>query len=211
MAKSTVQLFRAKPSGRLTLILSIAGVALVMFGIGYGVAHFPPGAETASGASQNAESPAPSPAAPMKAGNLADLLPGLEAKVAANPNDVDQRVLLAQTYGELGQRDKGVKEMRTAHRAAPQDARITILLATALMDGGPQSDLRESYKLLGDAVSRKPEVAPMARLYQGDILMKLGDNRGALKVWKEYLGKMPAGDPRRTLFEDKIAQASVPR
>ena len=210
MAKSTVQLFQARPSGRLTLILSIAGVALVMFGIGYGVAHLQPVAETAAGADQNAAA-APSQAAPMKAGNLADLLPGLEAKVAANPNDVEQRVLLGQTYGELGQRDKAIKELRTAHRAAPQDARITILLATALMDGGPQSDLRESYKLLGEAVSNKPEVAPMARLYQGDILMKLGDNRGALKVWKEYLGKMPAGDPRRTLFEDKIAQASAPR
>ncbi|MGE5240018.1 MAG: tetratricopeptide repeat protein [Bacteroidota bacterium] len=210
MAKSTVQLFQSKPSGRLTLILSIAGVALVMFGIGYGVAHFRPGAETTSGTSQNAATP-PSQAAPVKAGNLADLLPGLEAKVAANPNDVEQRVLLGQTYGELGQRDKAIKELRTAHRNAPQEARITILLATALMDGGPQSDLRESYKLLGEAVSRKPEVAPMARLYQGDILMKLGDNRGALKVWKEYLGKMPADDSRRTLFEDKIAQASAPR
>ncbi len=211
MAKSTVQLFRAKPSGRLTLILSIAGVALVMFGIGYGIAHFQPGAETTSGTNQNATMPAPAQAAPMKAGNLADLLPGLEAKVAANPNDVEQRVLLGQTYGELGQRDKAIKELRTAHRTAPQDARITILLATILMDGGPQGDLRESYKLLGEAVSRKPEVAPMARLYQGDILMKLGDNRGALKVWKEYLGKMPAGDPRRALFEDQIAQASAPR
>ena len=209
MAKSTMQLFQTKPSRRLTLMLSAVGVALVMFGIGYGVAHLQPGAETAAGTSQNAATPAPSQATPMNAGNLADLLPGLEAKVAANPNDVDQRVLLAQTYGELGQRDKGIKELRTAHRAAPQDARITILLATALMDGGPQSDLRESYKLLGEAVSRKPEVAPMARLYQGDILTKLGDTRGALKVWKDYLGKMPADDPRRAMFEDKIAQVTV--
>lgn len=207
MAKSTMQLFQTRPSRRLTLMLSVAGVALVMFGIGYGVAHLQPGAESADGADRNAVTP-PSPAAPVNAGNLADLLPGLEAKVAANPNDVEQRVLLGQTYGELGQRDKAIKELRTAHRAAPQDARVTILLATALMDGGPQSDLRESYKLLGEAVSRKPEVAPMARLYQGDILVKLGDSKGALKVWKEYLGRMPAGDPRRALFEDKIAQAS---
>lgn len=207
MAKSTMQLFQTRPSRRLTLMLSVAGVALVMFGIGYGVAHLQPGAESADGAGRNAVT-RPSPAAPVNAGNLADLLPGLEAKVAANPNDVEQRVLLGQTYGELGQRDKAIKELRTAHRAAPQDARVTILLATALMDGGPQSDLRESYKLLGEAVSRKPEVAPMARLYQGDILVKLGDSKGALKVWKEYLGRMAAGDPRRALFEDKIAQAS---
>lgn len=210
MAKSTMQLFQTRPSRRLTLMLGAVGVALVMFGIGYGFARFQPGVETEAGTSRNAETP-PSPAAPMNAGNLADLLPGLEAKVAANPQDVDQRVLLAQTYGELGQHDKAVRELRTAHRAAPPDARIDILLATALMDGGAAKDLRESYRLLDEAVGRKPEVAPMARLYQGDILTRLGDTRGALRVWKDYLGKMPAGDPRRTLFEDKIAQASAPR
>jgi cytochrome c-type biogenesis protein CcmH/NrfG len=209
MAKSTMQLFQTKPSRRLTLMLSAVGVALVMFGIGYGVAHLQAGGESGGDTSRNAGPPPASPAAPMNAGNLADLLPGLEAKVAANPNEVEQRVLLGRTYGELGQRDKAIKELRGAHRAAPRDARITILLATALMDGGPRGDLRESYKLLGEAVSRKPEVAPMARLYQGDILVKLGDNPGALRVWREYLDKMPADDPRRTLFEDKIAQVST--
>jgi cytochrome c-type biogenesis protein CcmH len=155
--------------------------------------------------------PAPPEQAPAKAGNLADLLPGLEAKVAADPKNVDQRVLLGQTYGELGQWDKAVKELRNAHRAAPKDARITIVLATALMNGGTPGELRESYKLLDEAVGRKPEVAPMARLYQGDILMKLGEEQRALKVWQDYLGKMPADDPRRKLFEDQIAQASAPR
>lgn len=211
MARSTMQSFLTRPSRGLTVMLAAAGVALVMFGVGYGFARFQSGAGTMTGTNANVATPPPSPATSTSAGNLADLLPGLEAKVATNPDNVDQRVLLAQTYGELGQRDKAIKELHTAHRAAPQEARITILLATALMDGGVQSDLRESYKLLDAAVSRKPEVASMARLYQGDILMKLGDTRGALKVWKDYLGKMLPGDPRRTLFEDKIAQASAPR
>jgi len=207
MARSTVQLFQTRPSRRLTVLLGAAAVVLAMFGIGYGVGRFQPATETTTDNKPNVETPPP--ATSPNAGNLADLLPGLEAKVAANPDNVDQRVLLAQTYGELGLRDKSIKELRTAHRAAPRDARITILLATALMDGGAPNDLRESYKLLGDAVSSKPEVAPMARLYQGDILMKLGDARGAVKVWKDYLGEMPTGDPRRAMFEDKIAQASA--
>jgi cytochrome c-type biogenesis protein CcmH/NrfG len=215
MAKSTVQLFQTKPSHRLVFILAVAGLALLMFGIGYGLGQLKPepANQAMTGGNPNGEMPPPATPdqAPKSAGNLADLLPVLEAKVAADPKNVDQRVLLGQTYAELGQRDKAVKELRTAHRAAPKDARIAIVLAATLMNGGTPDELRESYKLLGEAVSRKPEVAPMARLYQGDILVKLGDSRGALKVWKDYLQKMPAGDPQRTLFENKIAQASASR
>ena len=208
MTKSTMQLFPTKPSHRLTFMLVAVGVVLVMFGVGYGLGQIRPADAAKSGGNAGDETASP-PAS--SAGNLADLLPGLEAKVAANPDNVDQRVLLGQTYAELGQRDKAIKELRAAHRAASQDARVAIVLATALMNGGAPAELRESFKLLGEAVGRKPEVAPMARLYQGDILTKLGDEQGALRIWKDYLRKMPAGDPQRTLFEDKIAQASAPR
>ena len=212
-AKSTVQLFQTKPSHRLVFIFAVVGLALLMFGVGYGLGQLKPepGNQAMAGGNPNGEMPHPATAdeAPKSAGNLADLLPVLESKVAADPKNVDQRVLLGQTYAELGQRDKAIKELRTAHRDAPQDARITIVLAATLMNDGTPGELRESYKLLDDAVGRKPEVAPMARLYQGDILMKLGDQRGALKVWKDYLRKIPAGDPQRTLFEDKIAQTST--
>ena len=214
MAKSTVQLFQNKPSHRLVFILAVAGLALLMFGVGYGLGQLKPEPEDQAKMDGNPGGemlpPAPTTQAAKSAGNLADLLPGLEAKVVANPNNINLRVLLGQTYSELGQWDKAIEELRTAHRTAPKDARITILLATALMNGGgAEKDMREAYKLLGEAVRLKPEVAPMARLYQGDILVKLGDQRGALKVWKDYLGKMPAGDPQRTLFEDKIAQTST--
>ena len=41
--------------------------------------------------------------------SLSGLVAGLEKKVAANPGNIDQQLLLAQTYKELGSRDKGVK------------------------------------------------------------------------------------------------------
>ncbi len=206
-----MQLFPTKPSHRLTFMLVAVGVVLVMFGVGYGLGQIHPDDAAKSGGNPGDETAPPAAQPAPSAGNLADLFPGLEAKVAANPDNIDQRVLLGQTYAELGQRDKAIKELHTAYRAAPQDARIAIVLATALMNDGTPAELRESFKLLGEAVGRKPEVAPMARLYQGDILTKLGDEQGALRIWKDYLRKMPAGDPQRTLFEDKIAQASVAR
>lgn len=140
--------------------------------------------------------------------SLADLLPGLEAKVAANPKDVDQRLLLAQTYSELGQRDKGIKELRIVHRAEPKNTEVTILLGAALMESDARKDLNEAFALLDEAVRLKPAVSPMARLYQGDIRMKLGDTRDAVKIWQDYLNHMSAGDQRRGMFEEKIAAAT---
>jgi cytochrome c-type biogenesis protein CcmH len=140
--------------------------------------------------------------------SLADLLPGLEAKVAANPKDVDQCLLLAQTYSELGQRDKAIKELRIVHRVEPKNTEVTILLGAALMESESRRDLNEAFSLLDEAVRLKPAVSPMARLYEGDIRLKLGDSRGAVKIWQDYLNHTSAGDQRRAMFEEKIAAAT---
>lgn len=33
--------------------------------------------------------------------------------------------------------------------------------------------------------------------------------QGAVKIWKGYIGKMSAGDPRQAMFEEKISQVSA--
>jgi cytochrome c-type biogenesis protein CcmH/NrfG len=142
-----------------------------------------------------------------KVGRLEDLLPALEAKVAADPGNVEQRVLLARTYTELGQRDKGVSALRALRKEAPQNTEVAILLATALAEGSSQNELREAYRVYDEAVRLKPAVAPMARLYQGEVLVKLGDSKGAVRLWKDYVRTLPADDQRRALFEQRIAAA----
>ncbi len=196
---------------RIVVLLGAAGIALALFGMGYGFGRSHTDATAEPEPRFGTLPPTAEQPAAATAASLGDLLPGLEAKVAANPRDADLRVLLAQTYGELGQRDKGIQELRAAHRIAAQDTRITILLATALMEGNVPKELREAHKLLDEAVRLKPAVAPMARLYQGEIQVKLGDRPGAVRIWKTYLGQMPADDPRRGMFEEKIAQVSLPR
>jgi cytochrome c-type biogenesis protein CcmH/NrfG len=141
------------------------------------------------------------------AGGLQELLLSLEARVAANPRDVGQRMLLARTYAQLGQRGKGLDAMRALHRDMPKDAEVTVLLAATLSEGTNESELREAYRTFDEAVTLKPEVAPMARLYQGEVLAKLGDSKGAVKLWKDHLRSLPAGDQRRALFEHRIAAA----
>lgn len=141
---------------------------------------------------------------------LESLLPQLEKKVAANPKDIEQRLLLAQTYGELGQRDKAIKTLRAVYREQPAKVEATVLLATALMNGNNPAELRESFALLDEAVRARPAVEVMARLYQGEIRQRLGDPAGAKKIWGAQLAKIPAGDPRRAMYESKLAGEKSP-
>ena len=190
---------------RLLLGVGAAVLAAGLFAIGLAVGRYhQPEVRNEAETMPQADADGASP----QVASLSDLLPGLEAKVVANPNDVDQRLLLAQTYNELGQRDKAIHELRIVHRAQPKNTEVTILLGTALMEGDSRQDLNESFALLQDAVRLNPAVSPMARLYQGDIRIKLGDTRGAIRIWQDYLTHMSAGDQRRSMFEEKIAVAT---
>jgi len=77
------------------------------------------------------------------------------------------------------------------------------------MEGGKESELREAYRLFDVAARLKPAVAPVARLYQGAASVKLGDRQAAVRVWRDYLRSMPADDPRRGMFEQRIAELGM--
>jgi cytochrome c-type biogenesis protein CcmH/NrfG len=86
-----------------------------------------------------------------------------------------------------------------------------ILLAMSLLSRGKPADLAESGRLLDEAARQKPEALVMVRLYQGEIRLKQGDAKGAVKIWKDYLAQMAPTDPRRGVFEERIAQVSTHR
>lgn len=109
--------------------------------------------------------------------SLSGLVAGLEKKVAAHPENIDQQLLLAQTYSELGKRDKSLKLMRSLLIQEPQDAQVKITFATILMKGDNKAELRESIQLFDEVIKLKPDVANMAREYQNEIRGKLGDSK----------------------------------
>lgn len=198
---STVPSSTARPR-RAALAGAAVAFAIVMFAAGYwlGGQESSPGAEN-----PHRDGGPPSAGAGPAVGRLEDLLPALEAKVAANPGDHDQRLLLARTYGEIGQRDQAVRTLRALRKDAPRNNEVVILLATALMEGSNESEWREAYRLFDTAVGLNPAVAPMARLYQGEVSVKLGDRRTAQRIWTSYLRSIPADDPRRAMFEQRLA------
>lgn len=105
--------------------------------------------------------------------SLSGLVAGLEKKVAANPENIDQQLLLAQTYNELNDRTKSLKLLRSLNKQNPKNAQVKITLATILMKSEDKQELKEATQLFDEAIQLKPEVGSMARMYQGEIRVKL--------------------------------------
>lgn len=109
----------------------------------------------------------------LAAQSLSGLVAGLEKKVAANPENIDQQLLLAQTYNELDNRAKSIKLLKSLTTQAPKNAQVKITLATILMNSTVKEELKEASQLFEQAIQLKPEIGSMARLYQGEIRVKL--------------------------------------
>lgn len=140
-----------------------------------------------------------------KVSSLNELLPGLEAKVAANPEDIDLQILLAQTYAELGQGQKAQALMDKVHQQFPEDSRVPFARAKILMAGKAPADLRRAIHLFEESALNDPNIGHLARLHQGQILLRLGDRERARQIWRDYIATLPAGDERRSLIEAELA------
>jgi cytochrome c-type biogenesis protein CcmH/NrfG len=194
-------------ASRMKLIAIGSAIIVGAFAVGYLAGDHPPAENAAPANPFTGPMGGAEGAQPLA--RLEDLLPGLEAKVAANPQDYDRRLLLARTYLETGSRDKGVAALRSLRRDTPQNVEVVILLANALLNGGGEKEWREALGMFDDAVHLRPSVAPMARLYQGEARLKLGDRQGAIRTWKDFLRTLPAGDAQRGLFEERIKAATA--
>jgi len=73
--------------------------------------------------------------------SLSGLVAGLEQKVAANPENIEQQLLLAQTYNELDGRAKSLKLLHALNQKAPKNSQVKITLATILMTGSDRQEL----------------------------------------------------------------------
>lgn len=105
--------------------------------------------------------------------SLGGLVAGLEKKVAANPENIDQQLLLAQTYNELDNRAKSLNLLSSLLKRFPGNVQVKITRASILMTGTSKDELTEAYQLFAEVIKLKPDAASMARLYQGEIRVKL--------------------------------------
>jgi tetratricopeptide (TPR) repeat protein len=145
------------------------------------------------------------PSSDQAAPGLGDLVGRIEAKVKSDPANLGNRILLAQTYGEIGRLDEGVAELRKIYAEKLDTGRVDMVLASLLIKVATPPALAEAGKLLDSAQKRDPSQAGFVQLYKGRMLVAQGKTDEAVKLWNGALAKLPAGDPARTQIEGEIS------
>ncbi len=160
---------------------------------------------------QRLGSPAPGSTASSKpdgrltAPDLGSLLGRLEDKVKAEPNNVSNRLLLAQTYNELGLVDKSLQEVRAAVKQFPDHSRAKLVLASILSKRKNEAELKEAVGILKELQGDTDAKQYLVEMYLGDAWIRMGDHQSAKKSWKLALEGMPVSDNRRAKLEKGIA------
>lgn len=145
----------------------------------------------------------------LTAPDLGSLLGRMEEKVNAEPENIDNRLLLAQTYNELGLADKAITEARMAINQQPDHVRAKLVLASILSNRKGKEELNEAVSLL-KGLKGNPDVKQyLVDMYLGDAWISLGDHNSAVNSWKQALKGMPVADNRRAKLEKNIANISA--
>lgn len=145
----------------------------------------------------------------LKAPELSSLLGTLEDKVKAEPGNISNRLLLAQTYNELGFSEKALQEARAASALDLDHSRAKLVLASILSSRDSVDGLNEAKGLLEELKSSGESKQYLVAMYLGDTFIRLGNHDAALSYWQQSVKTMPASDNRRPLIEKRIQSLSA--
>jgi tetratricopeptide (TPR) repeat protein len=154
---------------------------------------------------------APATSAPgrLTAPDLGSLLGRMEEKVKAEPNNISNRLLLAQTYNELGLIDKALEESRATARQFPEHSRAKLVLASILSKRKNEAELKEAVGILKGLRGNSEVKQYMVEMYLGDSWIRMGEHQSAKDSWKLALEGMPVSDNRRARIEKSIADINL--
>lgn len=161
-----------------------------------------PSAEQTENTANAKDNKAGAVSAPM----LGNLIAGLEKKVAADPDNTGTRMLLAQTYAEVGEVEKGLQLLRELKAKEPENLKIDLVLASVLGKSNNPAELNEALKLLA-MIEQKDEskIGPIL-LQRGRLYIKMGEKESARKEWEQALTRLPEGSGYRKQAELELAR-----
>jgi len=160
-----------------------------------------PATSTEQAANANDKKPG-AVSAPM----LSNLIAGLEKKVAADPDNTGTRMLLAQTYAEVGEVEKGLQILRDLKAKEPENLKIDLVLASVLGKSNNPAELNEALKLLVVVEQRDESQIGPVLLQRGRLYMKMGETESAREEWKQAITRLPEGSGYRKQAEIELAR-----
>ncbi len=137
---------------------------------------------------------------------LSDLLAGLEKKVAAAPTDLGMKMLLAQTYAEVGEVSRGLEVLREIKKIEPENQQISLVYATVLGKSSNPAELNEALELLNTLEKSNPARKGSVLLQRGRVYLRMGETESAKKEWMQALTQLSEGNGYRKQVELELSR-----
>lgn len=143
------------------------------------------------------------------AGAIGDLVSRLEEKVKSEPGNSANRLLLGQTYKELGRVDEAKKVLGALRKDDPENTRALMVLASIFSQSDNPQEVTEALTLLSKLSSNKDIPEYMIQMYTGDALSRQNNQKEALAQWKQALTTMPEKNPFYRVVEQRVMELSA--
>lgn len=139
---------------------------------------------------------------------VADLIAGLEDRLAANPDDVEGWMTLGESHAAFGRYDEAVDAFARASAIDPGSAFIHAAFAEALILAAGGAVTEEADAALAQALTLDPK-EPRARFYQAQGLYQAGDKEGALGVMTALVNEAPDDAPWLAIAHNQLVSIAM--
>jgi cytochrome c-type biogenesis protein CcmH len=138
---------------------------------------------------------------------ILDMVAGLEARLQANPDDVQGWLMLGRSTLTLERTEDAIAAYRRARELAPEEPEAITGLAEALLERSLGVVTPEVRQLMFRLAELQPG-DPRPLFYMGLADAQAGDYNAALERWRVLLEASPADAPWRAQIEPSIRQAA---
>ncbi|WP_051243992.1 c-type cytochrome biogenesis protein CcmI [Thalassobaculum salexigens] len=134
------------------------------------------------------------------------MVDGLQARLEADPSDIDGWLRLGRSWQVLGEPEKSVAAYKEAAERAPDRADVQLDYARALFPPGTAN--RAMPQAFIDTVARVREIEPEnpeGLFFGGMIAARKGDTEAARDLWTRLLERLPEDSPIRAAIQQRLA------
>lgn len=139
--------------------------------------------------------------------DINELLMQLEARMAAEPDDVEGWMLLGRSYRSLQRFGDYRSAFEQARRLAPEDPAVAVELAEAMIFTSPPGQPDPAVAgLLEEALTRAPDMQKALWL-SGMMAAQGGDDARAVTLWEQLMGLLEPGSGVANSVEEQLDAA----
>ncbi|MEO1135774.1 MAG: c-type cytochrome biogenesis protein CcmI [Pseudomonadota bacterium] len=162
--------------------------------------------DTARGPTSEQIDAAAAMSAQERAAMIEGMVTGLAARLEQEPDDLEGWVMLARSYGVLGDAQKSAEAYARAIALSPEDIDLHIGRAQALIARSDAAEVivDDEIEATVNEIARLNPDHPFALYFQGLVASERGDGEAARQYWTQLVDIMPKGSPEAARVQAMI-------